>query len=247
MDLKELASGVDPKTHWYYQSKKVPLFNYFRDLHRQQGKPLHVIDFGSGSGFFAYELLEAFSEAVGQVYLVDIGYSAEEIAATAGQRVQKVHAIPQGIGDAVVVMMDVLEHIEDDYGILQLIKDAVGPNTHYFITVPAFMSLWSGHDVYLEHYRRYTLPTLRQLLDSQQAKISSHYYIYGSLFPVAWLVRRLKNLGRQAETALQSSDMAPLPAPINALLKQFNIAEMSIAKANRWFGITAVSEGCLKP
>ena len=55
MDLKELENGVDPSVHWYYQSKKVPLLKYFKKLHQKAGKPLTVIDFGSGSGFFAYD------------------------------------------------------------------------------------------------------------------------------------------------------------------------------------------------
>lgn len=246
MDLKELESGVDPKTHWYYQSKKVVLFNYFKKLSKQQDKKLNVIDFGSGSGFFAYELFEAFPDAIDKVYLIDIGYSQQELDETKDQQVQKLHFIPNGIEDSVVVMMDVLEHIEDDYAILEDIKSRVGNNAHYFITVPAFMSLWSSHDVFLEHYRRYTLPSLRKLLNTKSCKIDNHYYIYGTLFPVAWLVRRIKNLNKKSTENPTSSDMRPLPAPINAILKAYNSMEMQVAKINKLWGITAVSEGVLK-
>ena len=97
MDSKELENGIDHKVHWYYQSKKVPMFKYFKKLHQQLGKKLNVIDFGAGSGFFAYELLEAFPDAVDKVYLVDIGYTEEEMATTRGQQVEKVHFVPQGI------------------------------------------------------------------------------------------------------------------------------------------------------
>jgi SAM-dependent methyltransferase len=246
MDLKELESGVNPSVHWYYQSKKVPLFKYFKKLHATQGKKINVIDFGSGSGFFAYELLEAFPQAIDRVFLVDIGYSEAEMAATRGEQVEKVHFIPEGIEDSVVVMMDVLEHIEDDYAILEDIKRRLGKNAHYFITVPAFMSLWSSHDVYLEHYRRYTLPSLRKLLDAKSCQVDSHYYIYGALFPVAWIVRKIKNLVKKDEEIPTSSDMGTVPAPINALLKQANIFEMNFRKINKLFGITAVSEGVIK-
>ncbi len=246
MDLKELESGVNPKTHWYYQSKKVPLFKYYKKLYKEQGKKLNVIDFGSGSGFFAYELLEAFPEAINKVYLIDIGYSQQEMDETKDAQVQKLHFIPNGIEDSVVVMMDVLEHIEDDYAILEDIKKRVGKNAHYFITVPAFMSLWSGHDVYLEHYRRYTLPSLRKLLTAKSCKIDNHYYIYCSLFPVAWLMRRINNLNKKSTETPTTSDMRPLPAPINSALKIFNTLEMNIRKINKMWGITAVSEGVLK-
>ena len=87
MDLKELESGVDPKVHWYYQSKKVPLFRYFKKVAAATDRPLNVIDFGSGSGFFAYELYEAFPDQIAQVLLIDIGYTEEELASTAEQKV----------------------------------------------------------------------------------------------------------------------------------------------------------------
>jgi len=245
MDLKELENGVNPKVHWYYQSKKVPLFRYFKKLTKEQGKALTVIDFGSGSGFFAIELQEAFPNMVKEVLLVDIGYTAEEMAATEGSNIRKMHYIPEGISDCVVVMMDVLEHIEDDYAILQDIRNRLGENAHYFITVPAFMSLWSGHDVFLGHYRRYTLPVLRKLLDTKDCKIDSHYYIYGWIFPLVWLIRRIKG-GGETNASPESSDMKPAPAPVNFLLKYINIFEMNFRKINKLWGVTCVSEGRIK-
>ena len=106
MDLKELESGVDPKVHWYYQSKSVPMFKYFEKIHKQLDRELTVIDFGAGSGFFAYELLEAYPDAVKEVLLVDIGYTEAEMKATEGQIVKKMHYIPKGVNDCIVLMMD---------------------------------------------------------------------------------------------------------------------------------------------
>ena len=244
MDLKELESGVDPKTHWYYQSKKVPLFRYFEKVVGQLDEPITVIDFGSGSGFFAYELEEAYPDAIKEVLLVDIGYTEEEMAATAGQKVRKLHFIPEGISHCIVIMMDVLEHIEDDYAILEEIQNKTGEHAYFFITVPAFMSVWSSHDVYLGHYRRYRLPMLRDLLNSQSVSISNDYYIYGAIFPAVWLLRRLKRSQADMENP-ESSDMAPAPAPVNAFLRGYHKLEMNIRKVNRLFGLTCVAEGRL--
>lgn len=245
MDLKELESGVDPSTNWYYQSKKIPLFRYFKKLVQAQNKKLTVIDFGSGSGFFAYELFNAFPESIEDVLLIDIGYSEEEMEATKNEPVKKLRYIPHGINDSVVIMMDVLEHIEDDYAIVEDIKSRLGSNAHFFITVPAFMSVWSSHDVYLGHYRRYTIPMVRQLLSKTKCDIQKQYYIYGSIFPLVWLVRRLKK-NEQNMTKPESSDMKPLPGPINFLLKQYNSFEMNFRKMNKLFGLTCVAEGRLK-
>ncbi len=242
MDLKELESGVDPSSHWYYQSKKVPLFRYFEHIIQQVEGKLTVIDFGSGSGFFAYELFKEFPERIGEVLLVDIGYSEEELKETANDPVKKLHYIPEGIDRCIVIMMDVLEHIEDDYAIMADIKRRVGSRAWYFITVPAFMSVWSTHDVYLGHFRRYTIPMLKKLLSHHNNSITSSYYIFASIFPLVWLVRRLKRNNKDMK-APQSSDMAPLPHPVNYLLKQYNSFEMNFRKGNRLFGLTCVAEG----
>ncbi|MEO0775333.1 MAG: methyltransferase domain-containing protein [Bacteroidota bacterium] len=245
MDLKELESGVDPKVHWYYQSKKVPLFRYFKKVAAATDRPLNVIDFGSGSGFFAYELYEAFPDQIAQVLLIDIGYTEEELALTAGQKVQKLRYIPEGIENSIVIMMDVLEHIEDDYGILAEIVSKLGPRAYFFITVPAFQSVWSSHDVYLGHYRRYTLPMVEKLLGSVQAVTRNQYYIYAAIFPAVWLLRRFKRTEENMENP-ESSDMSPLPGPLNFLLRAYHNFEMNFRKGNKVFGLTCVAEGVLK-
>ena len=244
MDLKELESGVDQKTHWYYQSKKIPLFRYFKQVVKEQGRKITVIDFGSGSGFFAYELLEAFPNDIEDVLLIDIGYTDEELAETKEQRVKKLRFIPEGINYSIVIMMDVLEHIEDDYAILKDIKKKAGHHSFFFITVPAFMSVWSSHDVYLGHYRRYTIPMVKKLLDTCGCKIDHQFYLFGSIFPLVWIVRRLKRQTVDMENP-ESSDMAPLPGPVNFLLKQYNSFEMNFRKANKFFGLTCAAEGVL--
>ena len=238
MDLKELEQGVDPKTHWYYQSKKVPLLRYIKEVYAKTGKPINLIDLGSGSGFFMYEAYEALPEFIGQIYLVDTGYSEDEMNPTKGQRFQKQHFLPDKIENGLVVMMDVLEHLPDDKAMLDDIKKrSVGVN-HFFITVPAFKSLWSGHDVYLGHYRRYTTTMLEDVLKATGMTTKRCYYLYGTIFPLVWLVRRLGNKTYKPKTSLK-----PAPTPVNALLKFWNTLEANTMRRNRVFGVTCVAEG----
>ncbi|MBF9224035.1 class I SAM-dependent methyltransferase [Hymenobacter ruricola] len=240
MDLKEVESGVNPDTHWYYQSKKLPLIRYAQRL-VAAGKPLTIVDIGAGSGFFALELEKVFGDAISKVYLVDIGYSEEEMAPTRGAKVEKVHAIPSTITNGLVIMMDVLEHLADDLQMLQSVKAAsVGDNNHFFITVPAFQSLWSGHDVYLEHYRRYQIPMLRKVLQQAAFRQISNYYLYGGLFPLVWMVRRISNWRGQKQAA---SNMKPTNSLANSILLGLNSLEMKIAPANKMFGVTCVGQG----
>src|SRR4029077_15618241 len=132
-----------------------------------------LIDVGSGSGFFMYELRETIPEMISKIYLVDTGYSDEEVLFTKNEFVEKTRSLPGKIENAIVVMMDVLEHLEDDHAMLQAIREkSIGEN-FFFITVPAFRSLSSAHDIYLGHYRRYTKDTLANLLAGSDFKIQA--------------------------------------------------------------------------
>lgn len=239
MDLKELENGINPEVHWYYQSKRLPLFAYTRKL-LKKGKQLTIVDVGSGSGFFAISLEREFPEGIAKVYLVDINYTAEEIAATKGAKIEKVLSIPNKIENGLVILMDVLEHLEDDLKMLKEIKQAcVGGNNHFFITVPAFYSLWSGHDVYLGHYRRYRIGTLNKVLREAGYDIENTYYLYGSLFPMVWAARKLDNMKKKEAT----SNMKPFNPMANKVLLGLTSAEMKVAGLNKIFGVTCTSQG----
>lgn len=242
MDLKELEAGIDPYVHWYYQSKTVPLHRYLKQRIASSG-PINIVDFGSGSGFFSTYMLEKLGSDIKKVYQVDIGYTEEELGEQiSNKKIIRLRYTPQNVKNAVVVMMDVLEHIEDDDAILKEISTAIAQPFHYFITVPAFMSVWSSHDVYLEHYRRYTLPHLKRVLQEANYAFDTGYYIFQSIFPLVWVLRRLKR-SEENMKAPESSDMAPLPGWLNGLLKGFHEWEMRWGKGNKSFGLSCVSEG----
>ncbi len=239
MDLKELESGVNPDVHWYYQSKKLPLFSYTKKL-LAKADPITVVDVGSGSGFFSISLDNELKDHIKKVYLVDINYTEEEINASKNKKIEKTLRIPDRIENSVVILMDVLEHLEDDLKMLQEIKAAaVGNNNYFFITVPAFTSLWSGHDDYLGHYRRYKIASLTAVLKKAGYTTENSYYLYGSLFPMVWAARKLSNLRKKEAT----SNMKPFSPVVNKLLLGITSAEMALSSANKVFGVTCVAQG----
>jgi predicted SAM-dependent methyltransferase len=56
----------------------------------------------------------------------------------------------------VIIASDCLEHLKEDEKALKNWYELLNKNGVAFIFVPAFMSLWSYHDEYNMHYRRYT-------------------------------------------------------------------------------------------
>ena len=59
-----------------------------------------------------------------------------------------------------VTLLDVIEHVEDDRGLLGEVVEAMKPGARLVVTVPALPMLWSEWDVRLGHHRRYTRPSL---------------------------------------------------------------------------------------
>ena len=241
MDLRELENGVNPDKHWYYQSKIQPLIAYTRKL-LQKVPSLTIIDIGSGSGFFAINLEKEFGDKIKKVCLVDINYTAEEIAATKGKKIEKMLYIPDRIENGLVILMDVLEHLEDDLGMLVNIKkNSIAGSNHFFITVPAFLSLWSNHDVALGHYRRYKIDTLNKVLNEAKYSINNTYYLYGSLFPMIWTVRKLGSKNKDTS----KSDMQSFSPMVNKILYGISSLDMKVASMNKMFGVTCLAEGVI--
>lgn len=235
MDLKEIENGVNPDIHWYYQTKKVPLFRYIEKLYKLERQKFNIIDLGAGSGFFSQELCKNYAQFINNSCLVDIGYTDKEIILSRHTTSQKTKEIPSNISHSLVIMMDVLEHVENDLDLLINIKRASSGKNYFFITVPAFRSLWSSHDVYLGHHRRYEIADLQRLLANADFNITNIYYIYGGIYPLVWLLRKFKTS--------DTSDMKPAHPLVNFLLTAINAFEMNFRKYNWFFGVTCVVEG----
>jgi SAM-dependent methyltransferase len=59
------------------------------------------------------------------------------------------------------IAINVLEHFEDDAGVLRLLARSVVPGGTLIMWVPAYMSLYGDFDRKVGHFRRYTPATLR--------------------------------------------------------------------------------------
>jgi 2-polyprenyl-3-methyl-5-hydroxy-6-metoxy-1,4-benzoquinol methylase len=240
MDIKELSKGVDPNMHWYYQSKKLPLINYCKKL-LEKTTYLNIVDIGAGSGFFSMELTKVFGSKIKKVFLVDTEYKAEDIESTKDSLVQKLQTIPQVEDNTLFLMMDVLEHIKEEQEILSQVNANKKNNNYFFITVPAFNSLWSGHDDFLEHFRRYTKSTLQKVLQQAQLTAQQYYYLYGSLFVPVWVYRKINKQFRR----MPGSDMNNVPFFVNWSLLKLTSLEMKLTQFNKLAGLTCVAQGKL--
>lgn len=226
MDLKEEdILGADIGRHWYYRSKAAALRRAVRDL-----APRRLLDVGAGSGFFSRHLLA--ETPAKSALCVDIGYPADRDDSVAGKPV--LYRRDAGLTDCdLVLMMDVLEHVDDDRWLVRHYADKVPGGAHFLVTVPAFSFLWSGHDVFLEHKRRYTLPAIETTMRDAGLEIVRGSYYFGFVFPLAAAVRLADRNTTEPRSSLKKQG-----ALTNGLLTALCAAELPLFPINRLAGLS---------
>lgn len=76
----------------------------------------------------------------------------------------------------VVVMHDVLEHIDDDAAAVDRLAQLVKPGGRLVISVPALPRLFGLHDEMLGHYRRYSRASLKRALSADFSIMRMRYF-----------------------------------------------------------------------
>lgn len=228
MDLKETdILGEDIHSHWYYRAKAKAMRQILDGTSYTR-----ILDVGAGSGFFSRHLLADTSAS--EAWCVDISYDADSDDKASNKPIHYRREIDR-INTDLVLLMDVLEHVDDDVGLLRSYVDKVPEGSSLLISVPAFQFLWSGHDVFLEHKRRYTLAQLEQVVLDCGLTIKSSSYYFGSVFPIAATLRLLDRVRQSKHATTQLSKHNPL---VNALLKSLCYAELPFMKLNKAAGLT---------
>jgi hypothetical protein len=121
-------------------------------------------------------------------------------------------------------MLDMLEHVKDDEGLLRTGRRLLGEGGHLLIAVPAFPSLWSPLDEILHHKRRYTRGSLRRLVELAGFTVEHLSFFNCLLFPVAWARR----IAARATGSGRANDLEIPPRILNAALRTIFLAERRI-------------------
>ncbi|MEG2554917.1 MAG: class I SAM-dependent methyltransferase [Odoribacter sp.] len=184
MDLKERHEIRNLTRHPWEMSRCRVVVDLLKDL---LAEGTHVLDIGCGDLFVEEYLLKDRSDCF--FYCVDTAYSDQEVEALKGKYTQvKVYNtfeafMKENIQIDVILLLDVVEHIKDDCGFLRDLMNhsCMTLNTRVLITVPAFQCLFSSHDHFLGHYRRYNMKKLSTLLREAGLENCECGYFYSIL------------------------------------------------------------------
>ncbi len=188
--------------HWWFRARRRVMHALLRQF--APAARNHLLEIGCGTG----GNLRYFEPHFARVSGVDLDDAA---AQHSRQRVQGAilhgdfRTVLEGRWDEfdVVLVADVLEHVDDDVGFLRDIVTRMQPGAVLLVTVPANMWLWSAHDVALGHRRRYSKRSLRALW--QGLPVAELYVspFNSLLLPLIASVRLLQSEGAQGGTDLR--------------------------------------------
>ncbi len=181
----------EDRLHWWFRARLAVILAVLR--HARLPRPARLLELGCGSGNVLAALAE-FGETVGMEVHPELGAAAraQGLDVRPGALPDDL-VVPEGWAD-VVLLLDVLEHLDDPAAALATARRALAPGGLLVVTVPAYAWLWSGHDVVLGHRRRYTARSLGALVTGGGFLVLRASYFSTLLFPIVALVRLGKRL-----------------------------------------------------
>lgn len=172
MDLAEAAArGFAHRPRHPWERARLALTRHLLRRHVPLADGDVVVDIGCGDTFVIESLALQYSRA--RFFAVDSAFTPELIATLTGRLSARnvtlfpsLRDVPRDRPASLILLMDVLEHVRDDRGMLQaLVRDrVVSPRTRFLITVPAYPVLFCSHDRFLGHHRRYSRAAFDRLV-----------------------------------------------------------------------------------
>lgn len=233
-DAHTSLAGIEERSYWFKHRNDVIIAAV------KQHPPNGIIfDVGGGNGFVSAGLHKAgFSCAV-----VEPGTIGAANAAARGLPVicapfQDLH--PANESMPAIGMFDVLEHIEDDIGVLSEIHRVLKPGGRFYVAVPSHNLLWSKEDADAGHFRRYTLHGLSKLLAKAGFVVDYKTYFFAILILPIFLIRALPaRLGLQSSNRDDGQDHAPPSGVIGYAFRHSFRRELAKISAGQASGIGA--------
>lgn len=220
-----LHSVIEEK-HWWFVGRRAIMRQVVATA-VPPSRSATVVDIGCGTGANIAALANDYS-CVG----VD---SSPQAVALAQSRFANVRFIcgqvPEDVGPLMsearlCLLMDVLEHVADDFAFLSRLLASQEPGAHLLLTVPADPALWSPHDVSFGHYRRYDATRLARVWEGLPVTVRLLSYFNSRLYPIVRMVRAINRWRGRASGAAETDFRIPSP-PMNWMLQRIFTGEAS--------------------
>lgn len=217
-DTVYLQHQLMEKSHWWFKGRFHIVYRILQTINPILQNHM-IIDIGCGTGgMISY--LSRYYNCIG----IDTSKIAVKIASESYPHAcfqmsdAKEVLCKLGPKAKVLLLLDVLEHIENDKEFLLNIIEALTPGGYILLTVPANLSLWSKHDESAGHFRRYEPEILKSLWKTcKSIHVCLFSYYNYRLFPIVRIIRYICNK-LNISAGYKATDFHKVPSIINALL-----------------------------
>src|ERR1700681_1269843 len=157
-------------------------------------KPVSIMEVGCSAGHLLADMRRSLPNATltGGDYtlgtLVKLGQKMPDIPLVRFNLADS--PLPSDTYDA-MVLLNVLEHIEDDIAATKHIARMLKPGGVAVIEVPAGPELFDDYDRQLQHFRRYTLPGICKVSEGAGLKVERRNYLGALIYPAFYLAKKL--------------------------------------------------------
>lgn len=235
--LYPLMAQVEDR-HWWFCSRRAIVANVLSRLSLTPGARILEPGCGTGGNF-------AMLARFGEVYAMDSDLEACKFARERKTAVVEPGELPdrvpfENISFDLVVMTDVLEHLDRDQESLAVLRQRLKPGGWLLATVPAFPFLWSAHDTAHRHRRRYVASDFRALFERAGYAVAYLNYYNFLLFPAIATVRLLGRLRKSSPR--HEHDLRLHSGPVNSLLRAvFSSEQYAIGRVPVPFGVSLLA------
>jgi SAM-dependent methyltransferase len=202
------------RSHWWWRVREKVLLRTIGRMTTGMSD-VRILDVGCGAGLFFDEL-----ERFGYVEGVEADRGSVERSGRWRDRIRIGHLAEDGPAFDVILLLDVLEHVAAPEQLLHVVSKRLSSRGAVLVTVPAFMSLWTSHDVLNEHLRRYTRRSLLAQIEAAGLEPRTSRYLFQSVVVP-------KFAARVTESVVSAEPRVPrIPHPmLNGVLQAWYRAE----------------------
>ena len=234
MDLREAHANTAARHPW-----ETARARFFARLLADSGALAQVrsgLDVGAGDAWFAAQLAAQLPKNA-RLHCVDAEYTPATVAALAENLPPQVDLCtqpPPGPHD-LVLLLDVLEHVPDDRAFLaELVARDLAPGGWMLISVPAWQGLFTSHDKFLQHFRRYGPAQARSVLQGAGLQIVRSGGLFHSLL-LPRFVGKLRERALGVHPAAHDPHITwragkPVTAAVNAAFSLDNAASRLLSR-----------------
>jgi 2-polyprenyl-3-methyl-5-hydroxy-6-metoxy-1,4-benzoquinol methylase len=228
------------QTHWWFQARRHIVWSLVRRYMGEESKRrLRICELGCGTGGNLIPLAQSHDVVGVECSPEALNYARQELGSRAqfGRLPDEID-LPSASFD-VVLMTDVLEHIEDDASSARTALRLLRPGGVVVATVPAYQWLYSRRDAHHHHFRRYGKRRFGALWSAQNAQtlLLSHYNSF--LFPPAAIVRLASKIVPGRNTV---GDLRVPMRPLNHVLAHVMRSESNLlGRVPMPFGLSLVA------